>query len=134
MSTTEISPHEEHQRAARKHAQWSEEIALWKAEHQRALETLEQAREFVQEHDALLDHHSEAIAEHDRQLVAHEKAISAGDQIQDDPAMAEEHRRLEQIHRDVLEQHNRFRGRHPALIQEIARLAVELHKVSHQPG
>ena len=132
MTTTELTARDEHQRAHRKHAAWQEEIDQWRAEHRRALETLEQATLFVQEHDALLDHHSEAIVEHEKALEAHEAAIAAE---RDEPASKmTEHDRLEEIHQNVLEQHNRFRGRHPALMQEMARLAVELHKVSHQPG
>jgi hypothetical protein len=134
MTAPSISAHGEHVRAERKHESWLKEIEVWKTEHRRALETLEMATMFVQEHDALLDHHMEKIAEHARALSEHEAAIASSGPDQEPSTMAAEHERLEDLHQGVLEQHNRFRGRHPALMKEIARLAVELHKVSHQPG
>ena len=134
MTETSMTAHEEHGRAQRKHAAWLEEIQQWKADHKRALSTLADVITFVEEHDALLDHHAEAIGEHEKRLQEHEAAIAASRGGEDEPEVAAEHRQLEELHHQVLEQHNRFKGRHPALIRQIAQLAVELHKVSHQPG
>jgi chromosome segregation ATPase len=134
MDTSGLTASEEHRRAARKHALLLNEIEQWKAEHARALDTLSRAERFVREHDALLDHHSELIAEHAKRLEEHEAAIAASSSGHQDPSLSKRHEELEELHQKVLEQHNRFRGRHPALVREITQLAVELHKVSHQPG
>ena len=40
MNTPRMTSHDEHERAARKHVQWLREIDEWKADHQRALQTL----------------------------------------------------------------------------------------------
>jgi hypothetical protein len=132
MGRSGLTASEEHRRAERKHALLLEEIEQWKAEHLRALETLYRAETFIRDHDALLDHHADLISEHARRLEEHEAAIAASTSGRHDPSLASQHEELEKLHQEVLEQHNRFRGRHPALVREITQLAIELQKVSHR--
>lgn len=134
MMTDTLSPREEHRRAETKHAAWLSEITQWKEEHKRALAILEQAATFIREHDAELDEHAGAIRHHDAALKEHDKAVRENDNDKETPQMAAQHRQLQEVHDRVLGRHNQYRGRHPAMMQEVTRLGVGLRKVSHVPG
>lgn len=97
------------------HALWTEEIAAWKKDHARALATLEQATSFILKHEAELDEHLKEVTEHE----------AAGMQS------ADEVRTLKERHFDVKLRHSSLRGRHRALIEEILKLQVTLHKAGH---
>ena len=97
------------------HEIWVKEIATWKAEHRRALNTLEETMAFIRAHDAELDEHLDSVGTH-RQAAAQGRAP--------DEAMRERHL-------EVKERHNRFRGRHAGLIKEVLQLQVALHKAAH---
>ena len=115
----------------RDHAKWQEEINTWQREHARAIEILNQATNFIRMHDADLEEHGAAMVEHIAMLEKFRTALENGEPV---PPMTAEQEQLAATHAEAKLRHNRYRGRHKGLIDEVARLEVMLHKVSHHPA
>jgi hypothetical protein len=122
MSTV-LSPRDP-AKCEREHRAWLQETERWRSDHRRALDTLQRTAEFIRGHEAELDRHEEAIRAHQSEI---------GARLQGGPGEGSEsdERRLQEAHRRVLDEHNRFRGRHGSLVAEVLRLEVALHKASH---
>lgn len=99
----------------KEHARWLEEIAVWKRDHARALRTLIETADFIHRHDDELDEHLQEIETHRE----HQQTGA-------DPTAA-----VREKHLEVRRRHNVFQGRHRALIDEVMRLRVQLHKAAH---
>ncbi|MCP4203850.1 MAG: hypothetical protein GY769_18175 [bacterium] len=97
------------------HALWTEEIAAWKNDHARALNTLQQVTSFILKHEAQLDDHLKEVKEHE--------GMSSTN--------PEEMQTIRERHLAVKHRHNALRGRHRGLIEEILQLQVTLHKAGH---
>ena len=102
-------------RCEKDHALWLEEIAVWKREHARALEMLEETAEFIRRHDAEFDEHLREIETHSD---LHRRRLG--------PIAA-----VREKHLEVRRRHNIFQGRHRGLMDEVTKLRVTLHKAAH---
>lgn len=112
--TTQTAAVQDPAQCERDHLLWLEEIEQWKSDHERALRTLDEVSIFVRQHEAELDGHLADIERHRGQMGDGEVPVAT--QVR---------------HGEVRERHNRLRGRHRGMMDEITRLAVSLHKAAH---
>lgn len=102
-------------RCEKDHAVWLDEIELWQRDHAGALETLEETARFIRRHDA-------ELVDHLREIDAHRRHADSGDEPSPE---------VRRQHLEVRRRHNIFKGRHRALVDEVLRLRVALHKAAH---
>lgn len=96
------------------HVLWTEEIAAWRKDHARALATLEKTTSFILKHEAELEEHLIEVARH-------EAAEEGGSDVET----------LKERHFAIKLRHNKLRGRHRSLIEQVLQLQVTLHKAAH---
>ncbi len=112
MASKDESMQKQHMHAQREHAEWLEQLHLWRAEHQRALAQLARLQAAMMEHDADIEEHLSHIHRHEQHIGRHERTISAHKTNGGSP-----------YDQEMLDGHGDFDGAHRELRAKLKRMA-----------